>query len=45
VQAEDTANTVDFPPAKQDIQSLLDFPKPTQPAGAQPTPGYQSVTP
>jgi outer membrane protein, multidrug efflux system len=45
VQAEDTANAVDFPPAKQDLHTLLDFPRPTQPAAAQTTPGHQSVTP
>ncbi len=38
VQAEDAANAVDFPPVKQDVQTLLDFPKPTQPAAAQATP-------
>jgi multidrug efflux system outer membrane protein len=45
VQAQDTADAVDFPPVKQDGQSLLDFPRPTQPAGAQATPGYQSAMP
>jgi len=47
VQAEDAANAVDFPPAKQeqDIRSLLDFPRPTQPAAVQTTPGHQPATP
>jgi multidrug efflux system outer membrane protein len=36
VQAEATADAVDFPPAeqKQAVRSLLDFPRPTQPAAA-----------
>jgi hypothetical protein len=45
VQAQDTADAVDFPPAKQDGQSLLDFPRPTQPAAAQTAPGTQLATP
>jgi outer membrane protein, multidrug efflux system len=45
VQAQDTADAVDFPPAKQDGHSLLDFPRPTRPAGAQAVPGNQPATP
>jgi multidrug efflux system outer membrane protein len=47
VQAEETADAVDFPPVKQqqDIRSLLDFPRPTQPAAVQTAPGYQPATP
>jgi hypothetical protein len=43
VKAEDSANAVDFPTAKQqqDIRSLLDFPTPTQPAAMQTAPGNQ----
>jgi len=47
VQAEETADAVDFPPVKQqqDIRSLLDFPRPTQPAAVQTAPGNQPATP
>ena len=47
VQAEETADAVDFPPVKQqqDIRSLLDFPRPTQPAAVQTAPDYQPATP
>jgi multidrug efflux system outer membrane protein len=45
VQAEDTANVVDFPPVKPNLQTLLDFPRPTQPAAAQAAPGTQPATP
>jgi multidrug efflux system outer membrane protein len=47
VKAEDSANAVDFPTAKQqqDIRSLLDFPRPTQPAAMQTAPGNQPAIP
>jgi multidrug efflux system outer membrane protein len=45
VQAEDTANTVDFPPVQPDVRTLLDFPPPTQPAAANTTSGTQPATP
>jgi len=45
VQAEDTANVVDFPPVEPDVRTLLDFPRPTQPAAAQAAPGHQPATP
>jgi outer membrane protein, multidrug efflux system len=40
VQAEDTANAVDFPPAVREKHPLLDVPRPTQPAAAQAAPGH-----
>jgi multidrug efflux system outer membrane protein len=45
VQAEDAANAVDFPAVKPDLETLLDFPRPTQPAAAQAAPGHQPATP
>ena len=45
VQAQDTADAVDFPPVKQDGWRLLDFPQATQPASAQATPANQPATP
>jgi outer membrane protein, multidrug efflux system len=45
VQAEDTADAVDFPPAKQDGWRLLDFPPATHPASAQTAPANQPATP
>jgi multidrug efflux system outer membrane protein len=45
VQAEDTANAVDFPPVKPDIKTLLDFPRPTQPAAVQTASDHQPATP
>jgi len=45
VQAEDTANLVDFPPVKPGVQTLLDFPRSTQPAAVQTAPGNQPAIP
>ena len=46
VQAEDTADAVDFPPVQQDVRTLLDFPPPTRPAAVQVvTPGNSPSTP
>jgi outer membrane protein, multidrug efflux system len=43
VQAEYTANAVDFPPVKQHGWTLLDFPWHTQPSGAQGAPAHTST--
>jgi multidrug efflux system outer membrane protein len=45
VQAEETASAVDFPPVKQDVWRLLDFPAPTPPAAMPATPADQSAAP
>ena len=45
VKAEDTANAVDFPSAKQSDQSPLDFPEPTQPTAAKATSDHPPATP
>jgi multidrug efflux system outer membrane protein len=38
IEAQDSADAVDFPPEKQYRSPLFDFPKPTQPAGIQANP-------
>ena len=45
VRAEDTADAVDFPPVQPDVQTFLDFPRPTRPTGGQTVPAYQPTTP
>jgi multidrug efflux system outer membrane protein len=46
IQAEATANAVDFPPVHQNVRTLLDFPPPTRPAAVQVVnPGNPASTP
>jgi multidrug efflux system outer membrane protein len=45
IEAQNTADEVDFPQGKEDQQLFFDFPKFTQPMGAIGSKGYQSVTP
>jgi multidrug efflux system outer membrane protein len=44
IEAQNTADEVDFPPEKEDQQLFFDFPKFTQPIGATGSKGYQSAT-
>ena len=44
IEAQNTANEVDFPEEKEDEQLFFDFPKYTQPMGAIGSMGYQSAT-
>ena len=44
VEAQNTADEVDFPQEKEDQQLFFDFPKFTQPMGAIGSMGYQSAT-
>jgi multidrug efflux system outer membrane protein len=44
VEAQNTADEVDFPQGKEDQQLFFDFPKFTKPMGAKGSEGYQSAT-
>jgi len=44
IEAQNTADEVDFPQEKEDQQLFFDFPKFTQPIGATGSKGYQSAT-
>jgi multidrug efflux system outer membrane protein len=44
IEAQSTADEVDFPPEKEDQQLFFDFPKFTKPMGAKGSEGYQSAT-
>ena len=44
IEAQNTADEVDFPQEKEDQQLFFDFPKFTQPMGAIGSMGYQSAT-
>jgi multidrug efflux system outer membrane protein len=45
IEAQNTADEVDFPPGKEDQQLFFDFPKHTQPMGTTGSKGYQPTTP
>jgi len=45
IEAQNTADSVDFPPPKEDGNPLFEFPKPSQPTGATGRDGYRPVEP